>query len=202
MMTIGIWLSFVIASLFIIAAPGPAVTFLVTTSIIKGNKAAFSAIPGLFLGVFCSMMLSFIGVGAIFATSEIAYTTLKTTGICYLLYLAFKTWTNDSANLKENKNNDKISIKTTFFISFFNPKSMIFYATFMPQFIDINGSYLMQAMVLCVTYLSLSLITNSLYSYFGSKVGDLLDKKSSVNWIRRVGSIAMVLSALMVFLKS
>jgi homoserine/homoserine lactone efflux protein len=202
MMSTSIWLSFVVASLFIIAAPGPSVTFLVTTSIIKGSKTAFSAIPGLLLGVFCSMMMSFLGVSAIFATSTMAYNALKTIGICYLLYLAFKTWTTNKPTIKKNKNNDKISIKTTFFISFLNPKSIIFYATFMPQFIDINGSYIRQAILLCITYLSLSLVTNFLYSFFGGKAGTLLNNKSSVNWIRKVGSVTMALSALMVFLKS
>jgi len=124
-------------------------------------------------------LMSFIGVSAIFATSEMAYTVLKTIVICYLLYLAFKTWTTNKPTLKENKSSDKISIKTTFFISFLNPKSIIFYATFMTQFIDINGSYLRQAILLCVTYLSLSLITNFLYSFFGGKAGTLLNNKAS-----------------------
>lgn len=199
-MEITIWLSFVLASFFIISAPGPSVTFLLTTSIIHGKKTAFSAIPGLFLGVFSSMILSFIGVGIVFSTHKDVYLILKTVGICYLIFLAVKTWKNAVLTAK-NINPPKINIKTTFFISFLNPKSMIFYATFMPQFINIQRSYISQAVILCGTYLMLSLFINSMYSYFGDNVGHILNKQYSAILITRIGSVMMLLSALMVSIK-
>ncbi|CAM4446249.1 LysE family translocator [Paenibacillus tarimensis] len=86
-MTFELWISFVIASLLIIATPGPVVTLLVTTSISRGKSAAFSMIPGTFLGDLTSMLLSLAGVGALLLASPPLFNLLKWLGAAYLVYL-------------------------------------------------------------------------------------------------------------------
>lgn len=87
-MPLELWLSFCLASLLIIASPGPAVALLVATGVNRGRRAALAMLPGFFLGDLLAMTLSFAGVGALLMASAELFQVLKWLGAAYLLYLA------------------------------------------------------------------------------------------------------------------
>ncbi|WCK55076.1 LysE family translocator [Aneurinibacillus sp. Ricciae_BoGa-3] len=98
-MTFEIWISFVFASMLIIATPGPVVTLLITTSISRGKSAALFMIPGTFLGDLTAMLMSFADVGAILLTSPTLFTAMKLVGAAYLIYLGVRIWYDSDRNL-------------------------------------------------------------------------------------------------------
>lgn len=181
--------------------PGPTVTYLITTSMTHGKKTAYEIVWGSFWGGLVCLILSFIGIGTILKTSETLYAILRLLGIAYLIYLGIKSF------LDANKVKDKAekmvppekgeAFKNGFLLIFLNPKNIIFFASFLPQFINHNSPFLLQTIILSLTYLIVGLINDYLYSFFASNIGNVLGKHSE-KWIAYIGGIAMILSAIIV----
>ena len=91
----------------------------------------------------------------------------------------------------------KEAFKNGFLLIFLNPKNIIFFASFIPQFIKQEASFLLQMGILSITYLTVGLINDYLYSFFASQIGDLLGRQSEKR-INQIGGIAMILSAIIV----
>jgi threonine/homoserine/homoserine lactone efflux protein len=192
--------TYIVACILVITPPGPAVTYLITASAIQGRKAAYRVIPGIFLGGLCSMTLSFAGIGAILTSSQALYTIMKIVGVFYLIYLGIKSIVLSSGKKETAKSTAiKYGWRSGFLITFLNPKSVIFFASFIPQFIDKSGSFLMQISILGAIYLGIGLVNDILYSFFASHISSLLGEKAE-KWIALTGGIAMILSALLILL--
>lgn len=123
-MDLSIWWSYVIACIAIIVSPGPSVTYLVTTSMTYGRKAAFRIIPGIFAGDLSAMVLSSVGMAAIFQASEYAYNLIRLFGIAYLVYLGIRTW---MSSINKNEHISSGTWISGFLMTFLNPKTIIFF---------------------------------------------------------------------------
>lgn len=200
-MTLSSWMSYIIACILLISPPGPTVTYLITTSMSHGKKVAYGIVWGSFWGGLLCLLLSFIGVGAILSTSSFLYASLRILGIIYLIYLGIKSLIE--ANQSQDRTDSltpvtrKEAFKNGFLLIFLNPKNIIFFASFIPQFIKQEASFLLQMGILSMTYLTVGLINDYLYSFFASQIGDLLGRQSEKR-INQIGGIAMILSAIIV----
>lgn len=181
--------------------PGPTVTYLITTSMTHGKKTAYEIVWGSFWGGLVCLILSFIGIGAILKTSGTLYAILRLLGIAYLIYLGIKSFLD--ANKVKDKTEKMVppekgeAFKNGFLLIFLNPKNIIFFASFLPQFINHNSPFLLQTTILSLTYLIVGLINDYLYSFFASNIGNVLGKHSE-KWIAYIGGVAMILSAIIV----
>ena len=135
---IELWLSFVLASFLVIASPGPAVALLVVTGINQGRNAALAMLPGFFLGDLVAMSLSFAGVGALLMASAELFAMVKWLGVLYLLYLGIKMWCESGQlnDLEASGANVQQGTAKAFWVTLLNPKSILFFMAFMPQFIN------------------------------------------------------------------
>ena len=140
-------------------------------------------------GLVC-LILSFIGIGTILKTSETLYAILRLLGIAYLIYLGIKSFLD--ANKVKDKTEKMVppekgeAFKNGFLLIFLNPKNIIFFASFLPQFINHNSPFLLQTTILSLTYLIVGLINDYLYSFFASNIGNVLGKHSE-KWIAYIG---------------
>ena len=179
----------------------PTVTYLITTSMTHGKKTAYEIVWGSFWGGLVCLILSFIGIGAILKTSGTLYAILRLLGIAYLIYLGIKSFLD--ANKVKDKTEKMVppekgeAFKNGFLLIFLNPKNIIFFASFLPQFINHNSPFLLQTTILSLTYLIVGLINDYLYSFFASNIGNVLGKHSE-KWIAYIGGVAMILSAIIV----
>lgn len=187
--------------LLLISPPGPTVTYLITTSMTHGKKTAYEIVWGSFWGGLVCLILSFIGIGAILKTSGTLYAILRLLGIAYLIYLGIKSFLD--ANKVKDKTEKMVppekgeAFKNGFLLIFLNPKNIIFFASFLPQFINHDSPFLLQTTILSLTYLIVGLINDYLYSFFASNIGNVLGKHSE-KWIAYIGGVAMILSAIIV----
>lgn len=200
-MSFSLLITFVISSVFIIASPGPAVTLLLSTGLTQGKQAAYKLVPGIGLGSLFAMLLALIGVGAIISASILAFNIVKVIGIIYLIYIGVKMWVDSSKisiTSKIDEASSKMSeLKSGFLISFLNPKIIIFFSSFIPQYIDKEQPFFYQAFFLGGIYLLLVLFNGYFYGYFADKLALFLKNPSS-KWISRLGSIFMILSAILI----
>jgi threonine/homoserine/homoserine lactone efflux protein len=167
-MSFDVWLAFIVASAVLTLIPGPCVLLVVSQALTKGMPSALLCILGDIVGGVVLMVLSLIGVGAILATSAVLFTLFKWLGIIYMAYLGFcqiieakknKSATTKSIIQPSTEPSTEISTERStissfnagFLASLLNPKAIVFYMAFLPQFMDPLGDTLLQFSILITT---------------------------------------------------
>ncbi|MGA3251474.1 MAG: LysE family translocator, partial [Paraburkholderia sp.] len=138
-MTLAHWLPFAIASAILVAIPGPTVLLVISYALGHGRRFALVTTAGVALGDLTSMTTSMLGLGVILAASAALFTALKWVGAAYLIYLGIKLWrapaqAPDAPDTAETRTSRIFA--HAFAVTALNPKSIIFFVAFVPQFID------------------------------------------------------------------
>ncbi|MEI9907541.1 MAG: LysE family translocator [Actinomycetota bacterium] len=133
---------FIVTSIVIIIAPGPSVLFIIARAVAWGRSTAVFSALGNVIGAFLLSVLVAIGLGPLLQRSEIAYTLVQWGGGAYLLYLGIETLKHrhlhaeEMVDGKSGHPSTKKSIRDGFFVGVLNPKTLVFFAAVLPQFID------------------------------------------------------------------
>lgn len=132
-------LAFAAASLLLAATPGPDMTLSISRALAQGKKAALFVVVGTSLGIVVHTFLVAFGVSALITASPVAFTILKTGGAAYLLWLAIQAIRFGSSlsvkKMDEARGTPLANISTGFWVNLLNPKVIIFFMTFLPQFV-------------------------------------------------------------------
>ena len=133
-------LLFLGASFVLLVVPGPTIALIVSKSVAQGRTVALPMIVGIATGGALAATLALAGVSALLLASSSAFTALKIAGALYLFYLGFKllmTCPKALSTTKLDKAEAPIqSVRDGFLVMLFNPKGILFFAAFVPQFID------------------------------------------------------------------
>jgi threonine/homoserine/homoserine lactone efflux protein len=144
-------LAFVLASLVLAVVPGPAVLFIVTRTLSQGRMAGLASVAGVALGNFGNAVGASIGLAAIFAVSAAAFAVVKILGAGYLIYLGIKALRGGklaATDMQVPRVQVARIFKEGFWVALLNPKTAIFFAAFLPQFLDAAAPTMAQSMVL------------------------------------------------------
>ena len=175
-MSIEIWISFVIASAALCFSPGPTVFLVIGQSLAYGRKSVVPTVAGVISGDIIALTFSLLGVGAVLAASAVAFTVMKWIGALYLIYLGIKAWrspiSDEEADAEPAGNKWRV-YKDSLIVTALNPKALIFFMAFFPLFISPEASNVLQQMlILAATFVFISLVSTSLYAYFGGRIKD------------------------------
>ncbi|PRX09838.1 LysE family translocator [Martelella mediterranea] len=203
-MEIQTWFAFAGASIALLAIPGPVVMLLLGYTLGYGPRAAVAAVPGVILGDFTAMSLSLLGAGAILAASASLFLTLKLVGAVYLLWLGIKLWRDDAkpmtavgrAPLKGWK-----AFGSAYWVTALNPKDIVFFVAFLPQFISPEQPLVPQIVIIEATFLSLVLFSNAVWILLGSKLSRYFGRRSHIRIANRVGAGWLVGAGLLTAVK-
>lgn len=200
-MSFELWFSFVVAAGILIAIPGPTNFLVMAYALRLGIKPALGTIFGVVPGVTLTMSLSFIGLGAILATSAQLFVLMKWAGALYLIYLGIRQWRADPTPAKVQRVDQSTSMlkmmAQAFIVTALNPKGIVFFVAFMPQFITPHAPALPQMIILVVTFNLLVLPINTTYVFLA---GGLREKVTDMHWLKamnRAGGGALVAAGLM-----
>jgi len=145
---IGDVIAFAIASFLIIIIPGPSVLFTIGRGISYGKKAALVNVAGNSVGMFTGSLAVAIGIGTFVQSSDIAYALVGVLGGGYLVYLGYDA-------IKTRK------FKQGFVVGFLNPKSLVFFAAILPQFVDRSqGQIILQMIFLATVFFVIAVISD------------------------------------------
>src|SRR5579871_4646130 len=166
------WLAFVAASAVLLAIPGPTVLLVISYALGHGRRAAGATVAGVLLGDFTSMTASLFVLGAILAASAALFTALKWVGAAYLIYLGVKLWrapvaiatTEVAAPIDRHR---RIFLHA-YAVTALNPKTIVFFIAFLPQFLDRSGPVLPQLIIFEATFLTLATVGALSYSLLAS----------------------------------
>jgi threonine/homoserine/homoserine lactone efflux protein len=133
-------LAFSAASLLLAATPGPDMTLSISRALAQGKRAALFVVLGTSFGIVVHTMLVAFGISALITASPTAFLILKTGGAGYLLWLAVKA-IRFGSTLSVKEEVDEVAgtslanISSGFWVNLLNPKVIIFFMTFLPQFV-------------------------------------------------------------------
>lgn len=189
-MTLELWLAFVAATLVMLVIPGPTITLVVGYAVAQGRKAALATACGVALGDFTAMTLSLAGLGAVLAASATLFTAVKLIGGAYLVYLGWKLWNAPVEAQDVERPAESPALRLfghAFAVTALNPKSIVFFVAFVPQFIDRTAAYMPQVITLIATFVTLAFLNALLYALVASHARDALKQPHLLRLINRAG---------------
>ncbi|MBG6160880.1 threonine/homoserine/homoserine lactone efflux protein [Labrenzia sp. EL_195] len=191
-MNIEVWLAFTFASLVLLLVPGPVVMLVMGYTISNGRSLAAAAIPGVILGDFVAMTISLLGAGAILQASATLFLTLKFAGAVYLVWLGIKVWKGGAGStFKESPNRPPTRIRImrdAFLVTALNPKDVLFFVAFLPQFITPNQPLLPQIITLEATFLVIVFFTTSAWVALADTLARQLKSPETSKFVSRFGA--------------
>ncbi len=194
-MTFEHWLAFAAASAVMLAIPGPTVVLVISYALGHGRKSAFATVAGVALGDFTAMTASMLGLGAVLAASAALFTVLKWIGAAYLVYLGIKLWrapTGTPAEQAAPQMQARRIFAHAYAVTALNPKSIIFFVAFVPQFL-VPGAPLFGQMVLFeATFLVLATLNATFYALAASAARGTIRKPSVQQAVNRVGGSLLI----------
>lgn len=196
-MDFNLWLAFVLASVLLLLIPGPTVLLVLSYAISQGRRVAFSTAAGVAFGDLLAMTASLAGLGAMILTSAKLFMMLKLIGAAYLIYLGIKLYRSAPLSiLGEIKKVEAISSRKIFShattVTALNPKSIVFFIAFVPQFIQPESALLPQFIILIITFVGLATINAFAYAFLADYLRQQINRPLVLSMLTRLGGVALV----------
>jgi threonine/homoserine/homoserine lactone efflux protein len=189
------WLAFVAASAVLLAIPGPTVLLVVSYALGHGRRYAAATIAGVALGDLTAMTGSLLGLGALLAASAGLFTGVKWLGAAYLVYLGLKLWrapVGDPGQADISETRPGRIFAHAYVVTALNPKGIVFFVAFLPQFLDMTRPVLPQMAILVTTFVSLAAINAALFGLMASSARRTIRNPSAQRLVNRIGGSFLI----------
>lgn len=178
-MSLETWLAFFAACWVISLSPGAGAIASMSSGLQYGFWRGYWNAFGLQLALIVQIAIIAAGLGAVLATSALAFTLIKWFGVAYLVYLGIKQWRALPSDMSDDSTIRSVGkplalIARGFLVNISNPKALVFMLAILPQFIDTHLPLLPQYLTIAVTMVSVDLIVMAGYTGLASKVLRLL----------------------------
>ncbi|USD43381.1 LysE family translocator [Vibrio sp. SCSIO 43135] len=197
-MSIETWLAFVTASLILTMTPGPSILLGVVHSMQYGvRKTVFTALGDISAN-FIQMVIVAVGLGVVIATSEVAFNAIKWFGVVTLLYMGGKMLLQRPKPIQVvDSNGESVSpirlYCSGFLVAAGNPKAIVFFSAFFPQFIDPTQPLLAQMLIMCPTMALLDFTWVMIYAFSARRFLGFM--QSCPQLLNRAGGSALLVAA-------
>mgnify|MGYP000854040119 CR=1 FL=1 len=186
-MSIELYAAYLLACLIIVLVPGPTVTLIIASSIRHGVRAGLLNVAGTQLGL--AIMIAIVGVGLNSAVEGLGhwFEWLRLVGAAYLIWLGVQMFRSHG---KIDTTGAPVAPRGGFLLQGFlvaisNPKTLVFFGAFFPQFIDPAGNHSLQIMVMGATAMLFAAVSDSTYVLLASRAGRMLSA-SRVKLLSRI----------------
>lgn len=206
-MTFETWLLFCSASLFIILIPGPLSLLMVTNSL---NYGLLRSTPAFIGGVSASVILiiaSATGLGALLLASEQLFSIARYAGASYLIYLGICAWREGrkparaATEEKPQPPGFPPMFWRAFSLGISNPKDILFFVAFLPQFIDPQASLSQQLLIMVLSWCVLDLICKIGYGSSAKLIQVTLKTGQGMGLLNKLSGSLFISAGTAVFLK-
>lgn len=172
-------LSFILASFLIVIVPGPTVTVIIANSIKHGARAGLLNVLGTQLGLISMIAVLALGLSTVVAGMGSLFEVLRLVGAAYLIWLGIKLWRSNgdlgTADLRRRPMGS--FVLQGFVVIWSNPKALLFFGAFLPQFIDPAGSLAWQTLFYGLTFMAVATIFDSVYAFAAGGAGSWLSRE-------------------------
>lgn len=194
---------FLAASLALALTPGPNWLYLVSRTVAQGRAAGLASWCGTTAGLVVHVLLAASGLTALLALVPAAYHAIRLIGAAYLLWMAWDLMRAPPADAPRSAAEPlpvRVMLRQAWLTSVLNPKVAVFYAAFLPQFIDASGSVLAQTLTLGVINVAMVATADVILILVAARVAAALGVGSRVLLGRRaLGAVFAGLAAWLAF---
>jgi threonine/homoserine/homoserine lactone efflux protein len=191
---------FALASLVLAATPGPGVLYIVTRTLAQGRRAGLASVAGVALGNLGNAMAASLGLAALLAVSTLAFTVVKFAGAAYLVWLGIKALRETGAaslgsgtDEQRDARSPRRILRDGLVVALLNPKTALFFAAFLPQFINPTGSAVMQSALFGSAFVAIAACTDTAYVLASGAVAPLLAGLGRARHVGRYATAAVYL---------
>jgi threonine/homoserine/homoserine lactone efflux protein len=188
-----IWVAFALASAVLLAIPGPTVMLVVSYALGRGRASAWATVPGVTLGDLTAMTVSLAGAGAVLAASATLFTALKLAGAAYLVWLGISLWRSAPEKLEISRGggapmDQRRMFWNSYVVTALNPKSIVFFIAFVPQFVVAGSPVLPQFAAMIATFVGLAALNTVLWVVLVGEMRRRFERPGMLRAISRTGA--------------
>jgi threonine/homoserine/homoserine lactone efflux protein len=166
-----------IATAILVMIPGPNVALIVANSIRYGFRMGSITVLGTTLGVALQLVAVIVGMAAIVELAAEALTWIRWAGVAYLVYLGIRTWNEPASDLSKVRAAPAVFWRGCM-IAALNPKTLLFNAAFLPQFVVDDGSVSGQLALIAVVFLTVLLLGDLVWAMTASSARRVLERQA------------------------
>lgn len=192
-MALELYLAFLLACILIAVIPGPTVTLIVANSLTHGVRAGLLNVAGTQLGLGVMMGTLVIGLASIIATMSWWFDWLRLAGALYLVWIGVKLLRASGALDAPGRAPTPRGgfLLQGFLVALSNPKMLLFFGAFIPQFVNPHGNYLGQVVLLCATAMAVAAASDGAYAVLTGRAGRLLARRR-VRLLSRASGLCLI----------
>ncbi|MEU9591420.1 LysE family translocator [Streptomyces sp. NPDC048193] len=192
-------LAFAALSLLLIVVPGPSVLFVIGRALAQGRRAALTTVVGNTLGAYVLVVAVALGVGSVVERSLLVFTVLKLAGAAYLVHLGAKAW-RERRSLRaaftgaDRTRGGRRTFWEGFAVGVTNPKTIVFFAAVLPQFVDRGqGGVAAQMLLLGLVFNVIAVACDSLWGLLAATARDwFAGSPRRLSAVGGAGGLAMI----------
>ena len=195
-MSLDLFIPFLIATVILLATPGPTILLVVSYALAQGRSVALAVVGGVILGDLLAMSATLLGLGVVLTASASLFTILKWAGAAYLAWMGWRMIRSAgtaTAELADVAGKSKgTAFRDSAIVTLLNPKSIGFFVAFVPQFIDPATPFIPQFTVMIVTFVGLGGVNALAYALLAATLRNLVARPDRMAWLQR-GSGAVLI---------
>ena len=192
-MSLQVYLAYVAACVALSILPGPIVTLVIANGLRYGTRAALTNIAGAQVGLVIIIGIIAVGLTSLMATMGYWFEWVRFAGAAYLVWLGIRLFLSSGAM---SATDAPPPPRGGFFLQGFlvllsNPKVLVFFGAFIPQFVDMQQDHLPQVVVLGVTFTVIAALTDGAYALLAGRAGKILSARR-VRLVSRISGGFMI----------
>ena len=199
-MNLETWIAFFVACWIISLSPGAGAVASMASGLQYGFRHGYWNAIGLQLALLLQIAIVATGVGALLATSPLAFSLIKAFGVAYLVYLGWRQWRAapapvSEANLPHPPRKRRALVLSGFLVNASNPKAIIFILAVLPQFLDLQRAQLPQYLLMALTMVAVDLVVMAGYTGLAAKVLRVVRSEQQQRLLNRTFGALFMLAA-------
>ena len=190
--------AFVIASILFIQVPGPSLLFTIGRALTVGRREALLSVVGNAIGLATQVLGVTLGLGAVVAASATAFTILKLAGATYVVYLGVQAIRHRRDARQAMAAGNPVTrgrgpVRTGFVVGVTNPKTIVFFAAFLPQFVNPHATAAPQMLALGVLFSAMAIASDSVWVAAASRARDWFARRPQrLDHLGAAGGVMMI----------
>ena len=192
-MSIEVYLAYVLACILITIIPGPTVTLIVANSLTHGTRAGLLNVLGTQFGLGLMMLVLAVGLTSLIATMGLWFDWLRLLGAAYLIWLGWKLLRSSGGLARPSVGPAPRGgfVLQGFLVLLGNPKALLWFGAFIPQFVDPSGDYVRQVVLLGLTAMATAALSDGGYALLAGGTRSLMSQRR-VRLLSRIGGLCLV----------
>jgi homoserine/homoserine lactone efflux protein len=191
-MNIELFTAFLLITTVLIVTPGPIVTLVISTGVTQGPRAALTTVAGTTFGNAVLLAAIALGLNWVHAHADLLFNALRLTGAGYLIWLGVQAWRHAGEESERLTNTGRARFVRGLLVALSNPKTIVFFTAFLPQFLDPRLPAGPQLAVMCVVTVVLAGVSDCAWAVAAGMGRAWFMKPSRVKLLGRLSGTVLI----------